>query len=462
MNVTAPRPEVTPTERAASHSRLYVTAVSSVAAIGGFLFGFDTAVINGALVFLRREFALTDAQVELAVSSLLLGCVVGAAAAGPLTDRMGRRRLLAGAAILFAVSAIGAALPHTLAQFVTARVVGGLAIGIASMLAPIYIAEIAPPASRGRLVALNQLALVVGILVSYVTNWTLSHFGETSWRLMFGAALIPSVVFAVSLLWVPESPRWLLEAGRAREALAVLTRTLGAEAAKEELAVIQAAIAEESGRWRELFAPSVRLSLVVGVALAILQQVCGINVVIYYGSLIFAEQITGNTTAVALAASVLIGTVNLAATVLATILIDRIGRRPLLLVSSTLMGLGQVVLGAMFLLHPAPTGPILAVILACVAAFAVGLGPCLWVLLAEMFPNRVRGRAVSIATVALWAAAALVTSTFLTLSAAIGTTGAFWLYAGFCFVAAIVTWRAIPETRGRRLEDIEQSWRHHS
>ncbi len=448
---------ILPAEPAGASRRAYVTAVALVAAISGFLFGFDTAVINGALVFLRAEFHLSDLQVEMAASSLLIGCVVGAAACGPLTDRFGRRRILAAAGLLFAISALGAAIPHSLAQFATARGIGGIAIGVASMLAPVYIAEVAPAAVRGLLVAFNQLALVSGILASYATNLALSRLGMSSWRLMFGVAVIPAVIFVISLKWVPESPRWLVERGRVAEAHRVLERTLG-EAAQSELALIRVAIARESGRWMELFAPGMRRALAVGVALAILQQACGINVVIYYGSLIFSETFAGSSTTAALRASVLLGSINLVATILAATLIDKVGRKPLLLVSAVVMGLGQAALGAVFLLRSPPGMLVVSIMLICVAAFAIGLGPCLWVLVAEIFPTRVRGRAASVATVALWLAATVMTSTFLTLSSAVGMSGAFWLYGAFCLCAAGLTWFAIPETKGRSLEQIEELW----
>ncbi|RZK58571.1 MAG: MFS transporter, partial [Hymenobacter sp.] len=259
----------------------YVYLIAAVAALGGLLFGFDTAIINGALVFLKKDFGLSDAQTELAASSILFGAVAGAAIAGWLTDRYGRRRLLFGAALLFTLSAIAAALPRTLTEFVVARLAGGIAIGVASLLVPLYIAEIAPARIRGKLVTLNQLAIVSGILMAYVASYYLAGLGLASWRWMFAAAAVPSLLFMVTLLLVPESPRWLLGRGRAAEALGTLTRLNGPAAAATEAEEIQAALAAEQGDEASLSQPRLRRPLRIAVVLAVLQQITGINTILY-------------------------------------------------------------------------------------------------------------------------------------------------------------------------------------
>jgi sugar porter (SP) family MFS transporter len=436
----------------------YPYFIAAVAAMSGLLFGFDTAVINGALIFLRAELDLTTKGTEIAATSLLVGCALGAAFAGTLTDRFGRKRLLTISALLFAASAVGAALPRALGEFVAARFVGGLAIGVASVLAPLYIAEISPRQIRGRLVSLNQMAIVTGILLAYFTSWSLSFLGTSSWRWMFGSAIVPSLGFFVALLFVPESPRFLVEKGREAEARDVLRRVVGLEEAEGELREIRETIAQESGSLRELFETRLRRPLAIALFLAVFQQITGINTVIYYGSLIFKEQVGGQSDSAAIGANVVIGTVNFFATILALWIIDRVGRRPLMMVASAGMALSLFVLGLLFQVVPPPALLVLAVIMVYVGSFGVGLGPGVWVVISELFPTRIRGRAMSIATVALWLACILITYTFLSLVEAVGSTGAFWIYAVLSVANFVFMWRVLPETRGRSLEEIERSW----
>lgn len=439
-------------------SWIYVFLAATVAATAGLLFGFDIAVINGGIVFLQAALHLTSVQTEFAVSALLFGCIFGASIAGWLSDRFGRRRVLMFCAVLFALSAIGAALPRTLAEFVTARIVGGLAIGAASVLAPLYIAEVAPARDRGRLVSLNQMAIVTGILLAYLANWLLSFTGPSSWRWMFAVAALPSAAFFAGLFFVPESPRWLVEMGRSGEALVVLTTINGPITARQELTEIEQTVAEESGTLAELFQPGLRRALWIAVALAVLQQVTGINTVLFYGSIIFKEQVHSGSNSAAIFANVIVGLVNFLATLLALNMIDRFGRRPLLLASSGVMALCQIGLAAAFLLPAPPAALVLAIMLACVASFAIGLGPGVWVLIAEFFPTRIRGRAMSIATVCLWAACTLLTMTFLSLANAVTPSGAFLIYAAMCVITFLLVLRAVPETKGRSLEQIEHLW----
>lgn len=429
----------------------YSYRISAVTALSGFLFGFDTAIINGAIVFLRRQFRWSDWETEFAASSLLAGCAVGAGVAGMLSDRFGRRRVLLLAAVIFAFSSVATALPENLAQFAAARIVAGLAIGIASMLAPLYIAEVSPAAIRGRLVSMNQLAIVLGILVSYLAGWGLAGLGEASWRWMFASAAAPSLLFFVALFFVPESPRWLLKEGRRAEAGVVLAR-LGEPVG--QLEVMARAIAEEGASLGQLWSKAMRKPLVVGVVLAVLQQVTGINTVLYYGSILFTEQAGAQSTTAALWANVIIGAMNLVFTVVALFCVDRMGRRPLLMMAAGGMGVALSLLSVVFVSGAANPARVLGAILCYVACFSFGMGPGVWVVIAELFPTRVRGRAMSVATVALWLACLLITLTFLSLVRAFTAAGAFAVYAALCAATVWFVWRWVPETKGKRLEEV--------
>ena len=437
--------------------RAYVYLVSMVAAISGLLFGFDTAVINGALPFLRDEFRLSDAELEIAASGLLWGCVAGAAVAGLLSDARGRRKTLLYTAVLFCVAAIGSALPRDLAGLVAARFAGGVAIGIASVLAPMYIAEVSPAAIRGQLVSLNQLAIVTGIFGAYFVNWRLALWGPGSWRWMLAVAAVPSAAFFAALLGIPESPRWLVQKGRDDEARDVLGR-LNDDPDAEVEAIRRSLEEESASTYRDLLRPGLRRALFVAVSLAILQQVTGINTIIYYGSIVLRDH-AGQGAVAAIGANVLIGAVNVICTIVAMFVIDRTGRRPLLMAGAAGMGVSLVALGFVFRAQPLPVQWVLAMILAYVGSFSVSLGPGVWVCISEMFPNSIRGRAVSVATLALWLACVLVTMTFLTIANALGAAGAFWLYASLCAVTILFVWRLTPETKGRPLEEIQELWR---
>jgi sugar porter (SP) family MFS transporter len=445
------------TQSSVSKSYLYFAATA--AALGGILFGFDIAVINGALVFLRKQFMLSDAQTELAASSLLAGCVIGASLAGGLSDRFGRKKVLLGAAVLFLVSSLGAAIPQSLSGFVSARVIGGLAIGMESMLAPLYLAEISPARLRGRLVSLHQLAIVGGILVAYFVSWTMTSLGDNAWRWMFASAVVPSFLFVLAFLTAPESPRWLVKQGRPREAYTILEKI--GEDAPARLRDIEVALAEEGGSWSELLAPALRKPMQIAVALAILQQITGINTILFYGSLLLTEHVSGQTATSALGANVLIGIVNVLATIVAIGGIDRLGRKPLLMAASGGMGVCMFLLGIVLWLAPGAVMLIIGLILTTVACFGIGMGPGVWVMMSELFPTRVRGRAMSVATISLWSACVLLTFTFLTLMRAISATGAFWVYASICGFTFWFIWKRTPETKGKTLEEIEHSWLRH-
>ena len=433
----------------------YTLMLSTIAALGGLLFGFDTAVISGTIPFITDVFDLTDTTLGWAVSSVILGAMLGLLFAGRLSDRFGRKRVLIAAGAAFALSAFGTALANTLTVFVAARVLGGMAVGTASMLSPLYIAEIAPPARRGQLVAINQLTIVVGILVAFFSNYLLVDIGPNNWRWMFGAEAVPALCFFGALFLVPESPRWLVQQGRAQEARSVLQRVRGLSNVENEMAEIREVLrGQHTRRLADLWTPSVRRVLFVGIALAVFQQVTGINVVMYYAPIIFER--AGTATNVALLQTVAIGIVNLTFTLVAMRLIDRRGRRPLMLFGTAGMALALSVLAGAFLLERTGGVWVLVSILAYVACFAASLGPVVWVVLSEIFPIKGRGLLMSVATFVLWLANFVVSFTFPWLLAHLGGGWTFLLYAALSGLAFLFIWRAVPETKGKSLEELEK------
>ncbi len=450
-------------------SLVYLVLVCLVATLGGLLFGYDTAVISGAIGFLRQRFALNDVQVGWATSSALLGCAAGAALAGTLSDRLGRRTVLIVSAVLFIVSAVGTAIPRNLTEFVVFRFVGGVGVGAASMTSPLYIAEISPARIRGRMVSLNQLAIVSGMLVVYFVNYFIAGLGDEhwnvqyGWRWMFGSENIPAVLLLILLFLVPESPRWLVRQLRRNDAAAVLARVNGSDAARQELAAIEDAVAHESGSVRWLFLPGMRIVLVIGVALAVLQQVTGINVFLYYAPEIF-KSIAGSGTDAALLQTVVVGAVNMLFTVIAIWTVDRIGRRPLMMIGFVGMGAGMfgLALAAWYQRTEAWT---LIFMLGYIASFALSVGPVTWVILSEIFPTTIRGRAMAIATVCLWLANYVVSQTFPMLDDKDGWLVAtfhhafpFAVYGTLCVISVAFVGRFVPETKRRSLEEIERLW----
>jgi sugar porter (SP) family MFS transporter len=435
-----------------------VTLISCGAALSGLLFGYDTAVVNGALGFLRVQFGLGNVGSELSAAALLWGCAPGAAIAGHLSDTFGRKRILLLGGILFIFSAIGSAIPANIWQFVVARFFGGVAIGCASLLAPLYIAEIAPPGIRGRLISLNQLAIVIGILVAFLSNFYVAKLGQSSWRWMFGIGVLPAVGLCLSLFGVPESPRWLVMKGRYEDARDVLGSVCQPDSVNSLLAEIGASLMNESGSYRELLKIELRRPMLISLALVLIQQATGINTVLYYGSILFQQEVH-QSAGVALSLNILVGIVNLAGTVVAFCWIDRFGRRPLLLVSTSGMAIALLVLAAFLHWHPEMIVFLFLAVLSFVGFFAVGLGSGVWVCVAELFPNRVRGRAMSIATVLLWSAVSVVTASFLSMIAWLGADGVFVFYAMICICSFFYVRRSLPETKGRSLEEIETFWK---
>lgn len=443
---------------ASTHSLGYVILLSTITAISGFLFGYNTAVINGVLLFLRRQFAPSDLAAEIAASAVLVGALLGAAAASIIGDRYGRKKSLMFSAVLFTVSPLVAAAASTVALFSWARLLGGLAIGLASVLTPVYIAEISPSKHRGALVSLNQLGIVIGILAAYLAGWGLSGFGENSWRWMLAVAAAPALVFFVGLFAIPESPRWLIGRGRATEALRTLTRLFGEKAAADEVRTIGTSTAEEQGSWSEVFSGDMRKRLAVGGLLALFSQVTGVNAVLYYGSVIISEHFPGQSTGMVLASNVIIGSVNLVSTLVAMVFLDRWGRRVILMTASggMVIALSCLVIGLN--IQGAPPALMLVSILFYVAFFAFGMGPGPWLIISEIFPTKVRGRAASIATSILWSGALLVTFTFLSLVNVLKLWGTFAVFGALSLLCFLYVWKAVPETKGRTLEQIQESW----
>jgi sugar porter (SP) family MFS transporter len=453
----------------------YLLPICLVATLGGLLFGYDTGVISGAIEFLTARFNLSVVMKGWASGCVLIGCAAGVLIVGPISDRFGRKKALLIAAVLFFVSSIGTAIPKDITTFIIFRFMAGVGIGIASMSTPMYIAELAPAHLRGRLVSLNQIAIVSGIVAVYFANYFIARLGSQEWnetigwRLMFASGVVPSVVFLVLTFFVPESPRWLLEMNRAPEAENILAKIGGKEYAKEELVGIRQGLAKEQGTWSELFSRALRLPLIVGILLAILQQVTGINVFLYFGTTIFKNLSASTGVDAGMLQQLIIGSASMLATIVAIVTVDRWGRKPLMLIGAAGMGVSLLAMGilARKMTDPGAMGGwMLFLIILYVVAFGLSVGPVTWVILSEIFPTAVRGRALGIATFCLWIADYVVTQTFPIMDAPgswfvvnFNRAFPFYTYAFFCVVLVIVVWRLVPETKGKSLEEIGQSWR---
>lgn len=435
----------------------YVVLISIVAALGGLLFGFDTAVISGTINFIQPYFGLSETGLGWAVSSLLFGCIAGVFLAGKAGDHFGRKKVLMLAALLFFVSAVGSASAHELFYFIAARVLGGLAVGIASILSPMYIAEIAPAKYRGSLVSMNQLAIVIGILVAFFSNYLLVDTGENNWRWMLLVMAAPAILLFFSLLLVPESPRWLVARHRNDEALKVLLKTSGKEFAHSELKEIEQTLKnQEESTFSDLLAPKIRPLLYIGIILAVFQQITGINTIMYYAPKIFAN--IGQSNDLALLQTILIGGTNLIFTLVAMVLIDRFGRKLLILVGSA--GMFMMLAGLSFLFFTKHTSGILVLvfILGYIAFFSASLGPALWVVAAELFPNRLRSKGMSIAIVSLWIACTIVTIAFPIMLEKLSGGITFLIFSVICLANVLYVWRYVPETKGKTLEELEKEF----
>jgi MFS transporter, SP family, arabinose:H+ symporter len=432
----------------------YVGLVSFVAAIGGLLFGFDTGVISGAIGGIVDEFGLNAWQEGFAVSNLIIACIFGSVITGPLSDRYGRKKMLIVAGLLFTASAVLSGLPQNYWQLIVARSIGGLGVGIASVLSPIYIAELSPARVRGALVAVNQLAIVVGILLTYISNWLLVDIGANSWRWMFEVAAIPSLFFTLALLFIPESPRWLAKNKQDDLALNVFRKIAGENYAVNEMKLVRVALDGEKGGIQELLNPRVRPALLVGFVIAIFSNFTGINVIIYYGTEIFS--MAGFVEkASSFKAQMIIGLINLIFTFVGMALIDRAGRKILHVVAYSLMTLSMLALGLMFGMKD--VNPLFMVIpvMTYVASFSTGVGVVIWVYLSEMFPNKIRGAAMGIATMLVWIANFTVTQFFPVLRDSMGGS-VFFLFTAASFGAFLFTMLMTKETKGLQLEEVER------
>ena len=466
-----------------STNSLYLLRLTVVATLGGLLFGYDTAVISGTVSSLDHFFVMpfgldemsANARLGLVVSSALIGCIIGGILGGVVSKKFGRRNGLLLAAILFLFSAIGSAMPemflrpigeanHTFIYiFIVYRIIGGIGVGLASMLSPLYIAEIAPAKIRGKLVSMNQFAIIFGMLVVYFVNYYISLQGDDSWlnlvgwRWMFASEVIPASLFLVMLLFVPDTPRSLVLKSKPEKALAVLAKVNNQEEAKTILAEIQNTVVSHSGK---LFSFGAAV-IVVGILLSVFQQFVGINVVLYYAPEIFKSMGAG--TDVALLQTIIVGSVNLIFTVLAIMTVDKFGRKPLMIIGALGMALSMFALGTTFFLESVGIGA-LVFMLCYVASFAMSWGPVTWVLLSEIFPNKIRGKAMAIAVAAQWISNYLVSWTFPMMDKnsylleQFNHGFSYWIYGVMGLLAMYLVWRFVPETKGRTLEEMEKMW----
>lgn len=452
---------------------VFLTWICFVASLGGFLFGFDTAVISGTVEFVEKQFALTKIEVGWFGSAALMGCIIGALFAGGLGNRFGRKPMLVLAGVFYFVSALYSTIPPTFAVLVWARALGGLGVGMASVLGPMYISEFSPARLRGRIVALYQLSIVLGILMAYLSNYFLLGIARTVpdpfggsgffhytivaevWRGMFGAEMIPAALFTFLLFSVPESPRWLVRAGKTERAFLVLAKVDGRPTAEREIAEIRRTVEDRKTTLRELFSPGLRRALLVGVGLAFFGQLTGVNVVVYYGPVIMRD--VGLEMSNALFYQVALGIINLVFTLLAIWKIDSWGRRPLLIGGMALVAVSMAATATLVVLQAPPIWVI--VLLGLYIAFlAISICAVIWVLTPEIFPNRIRGAGASISTFTNWTMNAFSAFAFPWYVATFGLGAGFYTFAAICLIATFFFWKLVPETRGKTLEEIEQFW----
>lgn len=460
---------VHPGSTGSQRNHLYL--ICFIAAIGGFLFGFDTAVISGALPFLVNDFQFDPFMEGWFVSSALLGCIIGVAASGKLSDLVGRKKVMVLSAGLFFISAVGSMLAKDVFWLISFRIIGGLGIGVASMICPLYISEIAPPNYRGRMVALYQLAITIGIVAAYFSNaylvqvagsssfkgWLHYIFVEDIWRAMIGIGLIPSILFWLGLFIVPESPRWLILKGDDKKAFDTLLKIDPVHAANE-LVSVKEAMREEKGGLKELLSPVYRTALIIGLALPFLSQVSGINAVIYFGPSILDK--AGFSLGDALGGQVTIGLVNVLFTFVAIFTVDKWGRKPLLILGISLAVISLLTIGFLFYANITEGPWILLFILLFIASFAFSFGPVTFIIINEIFPNAVRAQAVSLGILSLWIANFFVgqLTPVMLKAPGWGPAATFWIFALMCAPALYITIKLIPETKGKSLESIEQLW----
>ncbi len=428
----------------------YIIAISFISALGGYLFGFDFAVISGALPFLKEQFGLNEYWEGFTTGCLALGAMIGCIVAGWVAEKYGRRYGLFIAAFLFAISSLGMAAANGLEIFIFSRFVAGIGVGMASMLSPLYIAELAPSHIRGRMVSINQLTIVTGILFTNLVNYSLRTNGTDAWRWMFGLGTVPSTLFIMGVLWLPESPRWLSQAGKNEKAKAILTKIGGDQYAAESLANIDKRSTGKSNiGYREIFEKAVLPAVLIGIGLAVFQQLCGINVVFNYTTTLFES--IGFSNEDQLLETVFIGVINLIFTFLAMSLVDKFGRKPLMLIGAGGLAILYVIISNLLGIKSASVSWFL---LSAIGLYATSLAPVTWVLISEIFPNKVRAKATSVAVLCLWAAYFILTFTFPILYARLQDK-IFYIYAVVCLTGFIFIWYRVKETKGKTLEEME-------
>ena len=456
-------------------STLFLIAITLVATLGGLLFGFDMAVISGVLPFVKQQFSLSPAAEGWFVSSALVGCIIGVAFAGELSDRFGRKKLLMLSALLFLCSAIGTAGSADYTLLILARMMGGMGVGVASIVAPLYISEIAPAAIRGRLVTFYQLAITAGILVAYLTNagllslsltYQYQSLGELLdyilikevWRAMLGLGVIPSLFFLVGLCFVPESPRWLIHQGREQEGINILTRIGGSVSAAADVLLLKKMPKQESGSYKELFAKEMRRPLLIGLLLPLFSQFSGINAIIYYGPRILND--AGINVSNALLGQVIFGLANFLFTLIAVWKVDQMGRRPLYIIGSIGATISLFFTGWCFYSGATNNIALVISIILFLACFAFSIGPLKFVIASEIFPTRIRGRAMGLSIMVMWIADTIVGQLTPLLLGSAGAAITFWFFASCCLVSFIVVYKMVPETKGKSLEEVQDIFIH--
>jgi len=466
--------QISSADHQVSYNMAFLWLVCLVAAMGGLLFGYDWVVIGGAKPFYEPYFGISDETPFLrgwAQSSALIGCLIGAVLSGMISDKSGRKRLLIVSGLLFTISAVGTALAGSFLLFNVFRILGGIGIGLASNLSPMYIAEISPARMRGRFVSINQLTIVIGILAAQIINWLIarpvpegasleyilnSWNGQYGWRWMFGAEIVPAFLFFLLMFFVPESPRWLVKYGKDKQATNILRRVGGSRYANFEIRDIKNTLATEEiaqVNFRDLIEPRLRRIVILGVLLAVFQQWCGINVIFNYAQEVFAA--AGYGVSGIMFNIVITGIVNLLFTFVAIYTVDRFGRRILMLIGAGGLAGIYAILGAGYFFKS--TGiHMLVLVVSAIGCYAMSLAPITWVVISEIFPNRIRGAAMSVAVFSLWAGCTALTLTFPYLKAGLGAHGAFWLYGSICVIGFVVILLKLPETKGKSLEDIER------
>jgi SP family xylose:H+ symportor-like MFS transporter len=453
----------------AKNNKNYILFIALSAALGGLLFGYDTAVISGAIGNLTEYFHLTPIETGWAISSALVGCLIGAFFSDYLSTKFGRKATMFITAILFLLNSVGTALPNSFTMFVIFRIVGGIGVGIASMVVPMYIAEIAPPKRRGALVGNYQLAIVIGIVVVYFVNYLIALQGDANWNLnigwrwMFGSEIIPSLLFLVFIFLIPESPRWLFQKGKSTEAIGVLEKLNSPEDAIQVQNEIQNSLhQEDKNQWKNLVNPSFKRALFVGIGLSILQQLTGINAILYYAPEIFKS--LGSATDVSLLETSILGVVNLIFTLLAIKWVDKMGRKPLLFIGSIGMTIALAAVG-LFIYYDAVGNWVLPFLLLFMASFSISWGPIVWVLLSEIFPSKIRSLALAISVFIQWVANFVVTQFFPSLvenqwlKTHFNGAFPFFMFSVICLISLLFVWKNVPETKNKSLEQMDALWK---